>query len=180
MQIQKLWVLLYHRNSSMFDRIYQRDRHLHWQDCLHGAHVSSWHILLLPHARRITQHRDRTRHGNSAFPFHFAFRIGSCIFSFEAHISSWSRTRDTTLIRGLNHGWNRIIVTFLYLWESNSTRCQLLSGSSFESSSPFLSLRRLLLKEQCSRHFPQHHPLSSWVARTIHFVLSRCDSSFFL
>jgi len=28
-----------------------------------------------------------------------------------AHISSWSRTRDTTLIRGLNHGWNRTIVT---------------------------------------------------------------------
>ena len=27
-------------------------------------------ILLLPHARRIIQHCDRTRHGSSAFPFH--------------------------------------------------------------------------------------------------------------
>jgi len=68
-------------------------------------------IQLLPHARRIVQHRDRTWCGNSSFPFHIVFRIGSCIFSFRAHISSWSRTRDTTLIRGLNHGWNRTIVT---------------------------------------------------------------------
>jgi len=65
---------------------------------------------LLPHARRIMQHRDRTRRGNSAFPFDTVFRIWSCVFSFGAHISSWSRTRDTTLIRGLNHGWNRVIV----------------------------------------------------------------------
>jgi len=60
--------------------------------------------LLSPHARRIVQHHDGTRRGNSAFLFHFVFRIGSCVFSFGAHISSWSRTRDTTLIRGLNHG----------------------------------------------------------------------------
>jgi len=72
-------------------------------------------MLLLPHARRIMQHRDRTRCGNSAFPFHFVFRIGSCIFSFGVHISSWSRTWDTTLIRGLNHGWNRTIVNFGYM-----------------------------------------------------------------
>jgi len=65
---------------------------------------------LLPHARRITQHRDRTRRGNSAFPFQLVFRIRSCVFSFGAHISCWSRTRDTTLIRGLNHRWNRTIV----------------------------------------------------------------------
>jgi len=32
-------------------------------------------VLLLPHAHRTAQHRDRTRRGNSAFPFHFAFRI---------------------------------------------------------------------------------------------------------
>jgi len=38
------------------------------------------------------------------------FRIRHCIFSSRAHISSWSRTRDTTSIRGLNHGWNRTIV----------------------------------------------------------------------
>jgi len=68
-------------------------------------------------ARRIVQHRDRTRRGNSSFPFHFVFRIGSCIFPFEAHISSWSRTRDMTLIRGLNHGWNSTIVTPLRWWD---------------------------------------------------------------
>jgi len=67
-------------------------------------------MQLLPHARRIMQHRDRTRRGNSAFLFDIVFRIWSCVFSFGAHISFWSRTRDTTLIRGLNHGWNRTIV----------------------------------------------------------------------
>ena len=61
-------------------------------------------VLLSPQACRIVQHRDGTRRGNSTFLFHFAFRIGSCVFSFGAHISSWSGTRDTTLIRGLNHG----------------------------------------------------------------------------
>jgi len=70
-------------------------------------------IHLLPQALWIVQHRDRTRHGNSAFAFHFVFRIGSCNFSFGAHINSWSGTRDTTLIRGLNHGWNRTIVKTL-------------------------------------------------------------------
>jgi len=40
-------------------------------------------MLLLPHARRITQHRDGTLRGNSACPFHFVFWIGSCIFSFR-------------------------------------------------------------------------------------------------
>jgi len=68
-------------------------------------------MLLLPHARRNIRHRNRTRHGNSSFPFHYVFRIRSCIFSIRAHISSWSRTRDTTSIRSLNHGWNRTIVT---------------------------------------------------------------------
>jgi len=67
-------------------------------------------MLLLPHARRIICHRNRTRRGNSSFPFQFVFRIRHCIFSARAHISSWSRTRDTTSIRGLNHGWNRTIV----------------------------------------------------------------------
>jgi len=32
-------------------------------------------VLLLPHARRIVQHRDRTQHGNSVFPFQLVFRI---------------------------------------------------------------------------------------------------------
>jgi len=66
-------------------------------------------MLLLPHARMIIRHRNRTRRGNSSFPFHFVSRIRLCIFSIRAHISSWSRTRDTTSIRGLNHGWNRTI-----------------------------------------------------------------------
>jgi len=61
-------------------------------------------MLLLPHARRIAHHRNRTRRGNSSFPFHFVFRIRHCVFSCRTHISSWSRTRDTTSIRGLNHG----------------------------------------------------------------------------
>jgi len=56
------------------------------------------------------RHRNRTRRGNSSFPFHFVFRIRHCVFSSRAHISSWSRTRDPTSIRGLNHGWNRTIV----------------------------------------------------------------------
>jgi len=67
-------------------------------------------IQLLPHAPRIAQHRDRTRRWNSAFPFQLVFRILSCVFSFGAHISSWSRTRDATLIRGLNHAWNRAFI----------------------------------------------------------------------
>jgi len=67
-------------------------------------------IHLLPQTRRMIQYRDRTRHGNSAFPFQLMFRIRSCIFSIGMHIGSWSRTRDTTLIRGLNHGWNRTFI----------------------------------------------------------------------
>jgi len=57
-------------------------------------------------------HNIVTEHvvGTLTFPFHFVFRIGSCIFSFRAHISSWAGTRDATLIHGLNHGWNRTIV----------------------------------------------------------------------
>jgi len=107
-QIWKLWALVYHRNSSMSSNkidIFIGKIAYTARMFRHGK------MLLLPHARRIVQHRDRTRRGNSAFPFHFVFRIGSCVFSFMAHISSWSRTQDTTLIRGLNHGWNRTIVT---------------------------------------------------------------------
>ena len=111
-QIRKLWALVYHGNSSMSsNKIDIFIGKIAYTACMfrHGE------TLLSPHARRITQHRDRTRRGNSAFPFHFVFRIRSCVFSFGAHISSWSRTRDTTLIRGLNHGWNRtIVMPFLF------------------------------------------------------------------
>ena len=53
---------------------------------------------LLPQVHRIAQHRDRTRRGNLAFLLQLVFWIRSCVFSFGMHISSWSRTRDTTLI----------------------------------------------------------------------------------
>ena len=66
---------------------------------------------LLPQARRIAQHRERTRRGNSSFLFQLVFWIRSCVFVLRAHISSWLRTRDTTAIHGLNHGWNRVIAT---------------------------------------------------------------------
>jgi len=36
-------------------------------------------MRLLPCARRIVQHRDGTRRGNSSFPFHFVFCIGSIV-----------------------------------------------------------------------------------------------------
>jgi len=112
MQIRKLWVLHCHRNSSMFAQILQQDWHLIGKIAYTVHILRHGDIHLLPQARRITQQRDRTRRGNSAFLFHFVFRIRSCIFSFGMHIGSGSRTWDTTLIRGLNHGWNRIIVNF--------------------------------------------------------------------
>jgi len=46
-QIWKLWALVYHGNSSMFDQVLRQDRHLFWQDCSHGAHVSSWRHALV-------------------------------------------------------------------------------------------------------------------------------------
>jgi len=63
-QIWKLWVLDYHRNSSMFsnkiDIFIGKIAHT-VRMFRHGE------TLLLPHARRIVQHRDRTRRGNSHF-----------------------------------------------------------------------------------------------------------------
>jgi len=120
-QIWKLWALVYHRNSSMSSNkidIFIGKIAYTARMFRHGE------TLLLRHARRIVQHRDRTRRGNSAFPFHFVFRIGSCVFSFRAHISSWSRTRDTTLICGLNHRWNRTIVNFWELSHWHLSMCK--------------------------------------------------------
>jgi len=65
--------------------------------------------------------RNRTWRGNSLIPFHFVFRIWHCVFSSRAHISCWSRTRDATSIRALNHGWNRTIVK-LFQSVSNNTQ----------------------------------------------------------
>jgi len=61
-------------------------------------------MLLLPQVRRNAQHRDRTRRAKTSFRSHPMFRIRSCVFSFGMHSSSRSRTRDTILICGLNHG----------------------------------------------------------------------------
>jgi len=69
--------------------------------------------LLLPQVRRNAQHRDRKSHDNSSFCSHLMFRIWSCILSLGMHSSSRSRTRDTTLIRGLNNGWNGAFITIL-------------------------------------------------------------------
>jgi len=61
-------------------------------------------VLLSPQVHMIVQHRDRTRRGNSSFHSLLVFRIRSCVLFLGMHISSRSRTRDTTLIRGPNHG----------------------------------------------------------------------------
>jgi len=80
MQIWKLWVLSYHtkiEHSNEIDIFIGKIDYTVYM-FHHGE------IHLLPQAHRIMQHRDRTRHGNSAFPFQLVFRIWSCIFSFEA------------------------------------------------------------------------------------------------
>ena len=121
-------------------------------------------MLSLPHARRIVQHREMTRRGNSAFPFHFVFRIRSCVFSFRAHISSWSKTQDTTLIRGLNHGWNRTIVVMKL-----SVRCCLMCGSELrddavrtqERALPQQFLKCNICLDTCQRTSHESH---SWLS----------------
>jgi len=63
-QIWKLWVLDYHGNSSMFSNkidIFIGKIDYTVRMFRHGE------ILLLPHSRRIVQHCDRTRRGNSHF-----------------------------------------------------------------------------------------------------------------
>jgi len=67
-------------------------------------------MLLSPQVRRIAQHRDRTRRGNSSFCSLLVIQLRSCIFILGMHSGSRSRTRDMTLIRGLNHGWNHTFV----------------------------------------------------------------------
>jgi len=70
-----------------------------------GAHLLLWNASCASCASN-----NGTRRGNSSFQFHLVFRIQSCVFSFGTHKSSWSGTQDTTLICGLNHGWNRTFV----------------------------------------------------------------------
>jgi len=88
------------------------------------------HMLLLPQVRRIVQHCDRTRRGKSTLQSLWLFRFLTCIFSFGTHNVFRSRTVGTTSIPGLNHGWNRPIVSkdasalpFLLLFLSSPTFC---------------------------------------------------------
>jgi len=63
-QIWKLWASDYHRNSSMFSNKID----IFIGEIAHTARMfRHGEMLLLPHARRIAQHRDRTRCGNSHF-----------------------------------------------------------------------------------------------------------------
>jgi len=63
-QIWKLWVSDYHRNSSMFSNKID----IFIGKIAYTAHMfCHGEMLLLPHARSVVQHRDRTRRGNSHF-----------------------------------------------------------------------------------------------------------------
>jgi len=110
-QIWNLWASHYNRNSSMFiehsNKIDIFLGKIHHMVCM----FRHCNVLLLPKVCRNVQHRDRTWRGNSSFFSRLMFRIQSCILFLGIHSSSRSRTRDTTLIRGLNHGWNRTFVT---------------------------------------------------------------------
>jgi len=105
-QIWNLWVLHYNRNSSMFVEYSNKNDIFIGKIDYAVRRFRYCNRLLLPQVHRNTQHCDRTRRGNSSFRSHLVFRIQSCIFSSGMHSSSRSRTWDTTLIRGLNHGWN--------------------------------------------------------------------------
>jgi len=83
------------QKAPCFGRMLQQDRHLIGKIAGTVRMFCHGEMHLLPQARRIVQHRDGTRRGNSAFPFQLVFRIVSCVFSFGVHIGSWSGTRDT-------------------------------------------------------------------------------------
>jgi len=121
-------------------------------------------MLLLPHARRIARHRNGTRRGNSSFPFHFVFRIRHCVFSSRAHISSWSRTRDTTSIRGLNHGWNRTIVS--------TENCMKRSSATTHAKLQWKHLTRLQ-----NKMFATMHKILSMQVRNVTGMMPHVGSS---
>jgi len=64
-------------------------------------------MLLSPQIHSVVQHHDRTQLGNTTFGSLLVFWIWSCIFILGMHISSGSRTGDTTLICWPNHRSNR-------------------------------------------------------------------------
>jgi len=114
-QIWNLWVLHYNRNSSMFVEYSNKIDIFNGMIAYTVRRFCHCNTLLLPQVRRNIQHRDNTRRGKTSFRSHLMFPIQSCIFSLGMHSSSRSRTRDMTLICGLNHGWNR---TFIKLFDS--------------------------------------------------------------
>ena len=59
----------------MFDQVFRQDRHLFDKIVYTVRMFRHGDALLLPHARRIVQHRNRTRRGNSSFPFQLVFQI---------------------------------------------------------------------------------------------------------
>jgi len=98
MQIRKLWVLLYHRNSSMFDWLFQQDWHLHWQDCSHGAHVSSWRHALVDTCPQDCTTSIVTEHGMGTQCFHSTLRSGLDLVSFPlGHTSALGLELGTRL-----------------------------------------------------------------------------------
>jgi len=118
---KKLWVLQYTRNSSIFVNYLKQDWHLIGKIDYKVRMFRHCSVLLLPQVHRDVQHRDRTRRGNSTLRSLWMFRFGSCILFLGIHSSSGSRTRDTTRILGLNHGWNHAFIKVL-----GSVRCILI------------------------------------------------------
>ena len=110
-QIWKLWASNYNRNVACHVECSNEIDILNGNiDCAVRM-FRHCDALLLPQVLRIAQHRDETRRGNSSFCSLLVFRIGSCILFLGMYISSRSRIGDTTLIRGLNHGWNHTLIT---------------------------------------------------------------------
>jgi len=130
-QIWKLWALSHTRNSYISINHLQQDWHLigkidHAVRMFHHCDT-----LLLPQVRGNAQHRDRTWRGNSSFRSLRMFRIRSCILLLGMHSSSGSRTRDTTCVLRLNHGWNR---TFVMLFHPTWTALFLTTNKQAQTS----------------------------------------------
>jgi len=98
MQIRKSWVLLFHRNSSMFDRLFQQDQHLHWQGCLHGVHVSSWQHEHSCYHMPVGLHNIVTEHSVGTQRFHSTLRSGlDLVFFLSGHTSALGLELGTRL-----------------------------------------------------------------------------------
>jgi len=104
--IRNLWVLRCARNNSMFVNYLSKidislTRLITRCACLIIV-ISS----LLPPICRNVQHCDRRHRGNSSPHSLRMFRFESCILFLGMHSGSGSRTRTTTQILAMNHGWN--------------------------------------------------------------------------